>query len=364
MLSIDPTEISLVVARVAKDGAIAAEHPDTVHVGDRLTHVDGKWIDTTFSTLDAQSDGVMWRDEVCNAFRRIGSPISPSEADEIMQQYDTDDEGGLSKKEFEVLARDRFLTLAIDLIATEMRPLTLRFRSRNTGERAHIAAERQAARVQRKTERDVRREKRAQRIARNMHTWQDCNEAASLIQGIYRRWMTRRAISRLKKFNAWKKLEPLMIAMRALLWIILAAYTAFMMYLCLIYGLKFGPELAKGWLIASTIACATDFFIAQPMKAVQDLAKETLVAALKTHTWVPQFHCQRTCIRTHDALFAPCQFKFAGDDDEEEGGARGGGDGRYDGADEASQGQSLQATRHKHHHHHHHHKSKQNLFAG
>merc|ERR1711975_21063 len=93
---------------------------------------------------------------------------------------------------------------------------------------------------------------------------------------------------------------PFLNVLRGGLWIIVASYTAFMMYICLLYGLKFEVSVAEGWLVSSTVAMVVDILVSQPLAALRGVLLDTVKATIKSQSWIPKTHFRRAFLRIYD----------------------------------------------------------------
>jgi hypothetical protein len=349
LLGINARDSSIVVTHIDSDGAVAREGHGIVNVGDRLCGINEGHFNSITEAL-ALYDDIDDDDNSCDSdsmmsfnldanlrlqqsmegeeelearaaarrlsLRRGSTSRICSEVDNalaVAADADAESEESAKKERLrvaerlrrrsgrtQVVAEERICTILLHRIRIASRPLGLRFRSGFIDEHEREHAELKVLHAARKTARAERRRRREERRARNMPTWQNCNQAAARIQTHYRTWMTMRAIERLRQFRAWKRLEPLLNVLRAGLWIIVATYTAFMMYICLLYGLKFEPKVAEGWLVSSSIAFGIDILISQPLIALRAVLVETLKATIRSQSWIPKTHFKRTFWRNCD----------------------------------------------------------------
>jgi hypothetical protein len=297
-------EKAFVVTEVLSGGALARSSGHVVHIGDRLIGINGNHMVTDEGGnasvhVNGQSSEI---DELIAVCSQLGIRVTRREENAIETISGLVRASSIDDATSKVTVGDQILHLVLTRLRDAPRPLILRFR-KGDDPRAVERSTRKAARVERSKQRAERRAMREARTARNRsRTWQECNIAAARIQAEYRRWMTRRAIDRLRQFNRWKKCEPFLMLLRSLLWIVVGAYTAFMMYICLLYGLKFQSDVAKGWLISSSIALGVDIFVSQPIIALRGVLVQTARAMIKSQSWIPRTHFKRTFWRLHDMV--------------------------------------------------------------
>ena len=124
-LGVDHETMSMLVTNIKEDGAIRRESGYAMSTGDVLVQVADTKLPTSFDVIDQDHDGNIDASEIEAAFAVLGHPIHPSDAAALVQRYDTDNNGSISKEEFFDLARDRLLNIVVEIVGNAARPLRL-----------------------------------------------------------------------------------------------------------------------------------------------------------------------------------------------------------------------------------------------
>jgi hypothetical protein len=132
--------------------------------------------------------------------------------------------------------------------------------------------------------------RRVHLVTRSGHERARRGAAAALIQRTYRRYHVSCALRRLVKWKAWYRVRLLLVVGKVAMCIALSLYTLFMAYICVLYGVKFEPDTARGWLWSCSLACIEDFFLVQPIQALFAVAQKMTVSSISYQGFTPHFH--------------------------------------------------------------------------
>eukprot|EP01029_Cantina_marsupialis_P002703 TRINITY_DN1256_c0_g1_i3.p1 TRINITY_DN1256_c0_g1~~TRINITY_DN1256_c0_g1_i3.p1 ORF type:complete len:2520 (+),score=841.96 TRINITY_DN1256_c0_g1_i3:901-7560(+) len=91
------------------------------------------------------------------------------------------------------------------------------------------------------------------------------NKAALTLQAIYRGWQGRAKAVREREIEVWNHLHFHRSVMTSLVYFIVFFYCTFMLYVNLLYGIKFSDSITKSWLKASVVSILLDVIVQQPL---------------------------------------------------------------------------------------------------
>ncbi|CAE7758954.1 unnamed protein product, partial [Symbiodinium sp. KB8] len=89
--------------------------------------------------------------------------------------------------------------------------------------------------------------------------------AVSKVQSVLRGNLARREYQRRQELEAWLSSKTERSFLTTVIYIGVAIYILFAYYICLLFGVKFTPEQAEGWVVASLISFALDMFFQAPL---------------------------------------------------------------------------------------------------
>eukprot|EP01029_Cantina_marsupialis_P008202 TRINITY_DN1950_c0_g2_i4.p1 TRINITY_DN1950_c0_g2~~TRINITY_DN1950_c0_g2_i4.p1 ORF type:complete len:2116 (+),score=782.76 TRINITY_DN1950_c0_g2_i4:269-6616(+) len=90
-------------------------------------------------------------------------------------------------------------------------------------------------------------------------------KAALKLQAAFRGWQGRTRAVRKREVDAWSQLHVQRLIMTSLVYMIVSCYCIFMLYINLLYGIKFSGSIVESWLKASVASILIDICLQQPL---------------------------------------------------------------------------------------------------
>eukprot|EP01029_Cantina_marsupialis_P020895 TRINITY_DN4942_c0_g2_i2.p1 TRINITY_DN4942_c0_g2~~TRINITY_DN4942_c0_g2_i2.p1 ORF type:complete len:429 (-),score=124.63 TRINITY_DN4942_c0_g2_i2:809-2095(-) len=106
-------------------------------------------------------------------------------------------------------------------------------------------------------------------------------DACISFQAAYRGWRDRARAIRLREVQAWNELRGKRFRMQVLVHSFAILYCIFMLYINLLYGIKFSGSVADSWIESSLIGLALDILLQQPLVIVLKATFEHIISLRK-----------------------------------------------------------------------------------
>eukprot|EP01029_Cantina_marsupialis_P006584 TRINITY_DN1727_c0_g1_i7.p1 TRINITY_DN1727_c0_g1~~TRINITY_DN1727_c0_g1_i7.p1 ORF type:complete len:3929 (+),score=1599.98 TRINITY_DN1727_c0_g1_i7:991-12777(+) len=108
-----------------------------------------------------------------------------------------------------------------------------------------------------------------ERLVFNLNVYDErVARAAYKLQAAFRGWKGRAMAVRQRELDAWGELHKNRVMMKSMVYTIIVLYTLFMLYINLLYGIKFSDSITNSWLACSVMAVLLDVCMQQPLMII------------------------------------------------------------------------------------------------